>query len=220
MDLKAKILATCASLLIATPSFAHLSYVGNFKGVVTSGSYELVSYFEGILENVDLTGDLVDVSFTASFFDSFDDFGNPVTALDVQSSVVDLTNPYSNTFDAMTYSQDFSTAQSATFVGNGASASTTADWRDLFFGTTKHFDLTYSGASAKSGPVTGSGSTLFNDYPLIPETTLVISFNLTSGSVAVLGAPEPSTWALMIGGFGIIGAALRRRHAKIAISFA
>ena len=32
----------------------------------------------------------------------------------------------------------------------------------------------------------------------------------------VIGVPEPSTWALMIGGFGMIGAALRRRRAAVA----
>jgi hypothetical protein len=31
-----------------------------------------------------------------------------------------------------------------------------------------------------------------------------------------LGVPEPSTWALMIGGFGLAGAALRRRRAAFA----
>lgn len=30
------------------------------------------------------------------------------------------------------------------------------------------------------------------------------------------GVPEPTTWALMIGGFGVVGAALRRRRAAVA----
>ncbi|QDZ08977.1 PEP-CTERM sorting domain-containing protein [Sphingomonas panacisoli] len=30
---------------------------------------------------------------------------------------------------------------------------------------------------------------------------------------AVSGVPEPATWAMMIMGFGLIGAAMRRRHA-------
>jgi hypothetical protein len=30
--------------------------------------------------------------------------------------------------------------------------------------------------------------------------------------------PEPTTWALMIGGFGLAGAALRRRRAVAAVA--
>ena len=35
---------------------------------------------------------------------------------------------------------------------------------------------------------------------------------------ATPGVPEPATWAMMIGGFGLIGGAMRRR--RVAISFA
>lgn len=31
------------------------------------------------------------------------------------------------------------------------------------------------------------------------------------GDIAAAGVPEPSTWALLLGGFGVVGAALRRR---------
>ncbi len=32
----------------------------------------------------------------------------------------------------------------------------------------------------------------------------------------VTGTPEPATWALMIGGFGLVGASLRRRSTAVA----
>ena len=32
------------------------------------------------------------------------------------------------------------------------------------------------------------------------------------------GVPEPATWAMMLGGFGIVGAAMRRR--KVLVAFA
>lgn len=60
-----------------------------------------------------------------------------------------------------------------------------------------------------------------------------LTFNITSGSstiqmsqkpvsVDVPGSavPEPETWAMMIGGFAIVGAAMRRRRSAIAASFA
>ena len=35
----------------------------------------------------------------------------------------------------------------------------------------------------------------------------------TFSTFGVAGAPEPATWALMVGGFGLAGAGLRRRRA-------
>ena len=57
----------------------------------------------------------------------------------------------------------------------------------------------------------------------LPETqTLAGSRWLTDGSVsAVAGGgsvPEPATWAMMIAGFGVVGAAMRRR--KVRVRFA
>jgi hypothetical protein len=34
-------------------------------------------------------------------------------------------------------------------------------------------------------------------------------------NIAVAAIPEPGTWALMISGFGLMGAALRRRRATV-----
>lgn len=45
----------------------------------------------------------------------------------------------------------------------------------------------------------------------------VYSFTLSfGGGTAIAGVPEPGTWALMIGGFGFAGAALRRRTVAAA----
>ena len=50
-------------------------------------------------------------------------------------------------------------------------------------------------------------------------TTSALYFTITSATVSdavSAPAPEPGTWALMIGGFGLVGAALRRRRATAA----
>ncbi len=37
------------------------------------------------------------------------------------------------------------------------------------------------------------------------------------GATTVTGAPEPATWALMVGGFGLVGGLARRRRASVAV---
>jgi len=47
------------------------------------------------------------------------------------------------------------------------------------------------------------------------------AYSINASAHDVLGAvPEPSTWALMILGFGIVGSALRRRRTKVRFNFA
>jgi len=57
----------------------------------------------------------------------------------------------------------------------------------------------------------------------IRDLTLGYSYNdfglddiALQGPSVASGAPEPASWALMIGGFGLAGAALRRRRAAVA----
>ncbi|MFD1610559.1 PEPxxWA-CTERM sorting domain-containing protein [Sphingomonas tabacisoli] len=44
-----------------------------------------------------------------------------------------------------------------------------------------------------------------------PTGTLRLLYSATSQSQIIAGVPEPATWAMMIGGFGLVGAAARRR---------
>ncbi len=39
------------------------------------------------------------------------------------------------------------------------------------------------------------------------------------GDIFLSGVPEPMSWALMIGGFGLVGASMRRRQAVSKVSF-
>lgn len=47
------------------------------------------------------------------------------------------------------------------------------------------------------------------------HTDQVAAFRLEGGAGAV---PEPASWAMMIGGLGIVGGAMRRRSAKVAFA--
>lgn len=40
------------------------------------------------------------------------------------------------------------------------------------------------------------------------------------GGFSYVAVPEPATWAMMIGGFGMVGAAMRRRKAQVRVTYA
>jgi hypothetical protein len=46
-----------------------------------------------------------------------------------------------------------------------------------------------------------------------------VAFEFDSIGASVAGVPEPASWALMIGGFGVVGGAMRRRQ-RVAVRFA
>ncbi len=74
----------------------------------------------------------------------------------------------------------------------------------------------YSGTFTATSTATDLRFTFQNDPGIFRLDA--VSVNLISGAGAV---PEPAAWAMMIGGFGLAGAALRRRRkaAKVTVSF-
>ncbi|GAO40569.1 hypothetical protein SCH01S_48_02310 [Sphingomonas changbaiensis NBRC 104936] len=56
----------------------------------------------------------------------------------------------------------------------------------------------------------------FVDGLTLAQQRTVVNFDL--GLPPVQGVPEPATWAMMIGGFGLLGAAARRRNRIVAMS--
>lgn len=60
----------------------------------------------------------------------------------------------------------------------------------------------------------------FDDYPddwdgIYLDGTLTIDYNPAAGVV-----PEPSAWALLIAGFGVVGGAMRRRRQRTTVAYA
>ena len=86
------------------------------------------------------------------------------------------------------------------------------------------WDLTDSGTFTEQGaivpflvPVAPAGT----GFTYVVRATDSLTTSSASGTVYVVpgapvGVPEPATWALMINGFGMAGAALRRRRATVA----
>jgi hypothetical protein len=73
---------------------------------------------------------------------------------------------------------------------------------------------------AFAGQLTASGATLANSYDY---RTNAGPRAVTAGSVVAAAAaavPEPATWAMMIVGFGMAGAVLRRRRPKATLAAA
>jgi len=80
-----------------------------------------------------------------------------------------------------------------------------SDFVDLSSLTSEDFSLSFSGASAA---LSMSGLRLPN---------FKVSGSGTFAGVAP--APEPASWALMLGGFGLVGAAMRSARRRSAVSF-
>jgi hypothetical protein len=115
----------------------------------------------------------------------------------------------------------------------------------LNLGGVTAFSLNYGSYGDSNGPVTftlNDGSTYATTFPAAYDATSFLGFtsnvgissltignpntsygitdvlNFQVGSIAPL--PEPSTWAMMIGGFGMIGGSMRSARRKTKVSFA
>lgn len=59
----------------------------------------------------------------------------------------------------------------------------------------------------------------YDDYPNVADaiyTTGSLTFTYTPANAV----PEPATWAMLVGGFGLVGAGLRRRRGRINVTYA
>ena len=97
---------------------------------------------------------------------------------------------------------------------------------------TATFDPTFTTA-ALLGSLVSSGATTPAGFPGPVDFTpangaLIVGTYLSNGpqsgtvtgNITFVAVPEPATWAMMIGGFGMIGAAARRRSTSTSATFA
>ncbi len=74
-----------------------------------------------------------------------------------------------------------------------------------------------AGGSILSATTPYAGGTRYvSDFWSSPSSLLATDLDMAFRTYVDTAVPEPATWALMIGGFGIAGAALRRRKAQVA----
>lgn len=148
------------------------------------------------------------------------------------------------TIDSASYDIRFylSDKTTATVTGDrlGNEGQLLADWGTFALGGVVADNLTFAGQSFVYDPTQGSllmdvtvhdatqtfgEQTFFQEDPNTDKIARIVGdeaggqgpYNqalvTTFGTSAV---PEPASWALMIGGFGLVGAAMRRRAAKVA----
>jgi len=104
-------------------------------------------------------------------------------------------------------------AGSFTFKSNADSVITfTSDFLDFTNVLSKDFAFSFSGASPTfNAPLGTSGrSTSFSGSG---------TFASDPAPLVVGGVPEPASWAMMLGGFGLLGLTLRTRKAANAVTF-
>ncbi len=123
--------------------------------------------------------------------------GTSYTDADGRIYVTDTTTDWDDPYNAATLQ-----AQMAAIDAGGFYAENTT-------GTTPNFN---NGATQYTGDVF-----IFSARPM-PNDGKYDAFKLSSFTVNVV--PEPSTWAMMITGFGAVGSALRRRRRRLPASLA
>lgn len=99
--------------------------------------------------------------------------------------------------------------------GDGRQAS---HWRDVGFGETQRGIMDPTFGRNQEGIITGLDLAAFDafgwnlNYDVLADPGR--TFN--TKDLEVSAVPEPATWAMMIGGFGLVGGAMRRRRKSVA----
>ena len=194
-----------SAAFIAAPASA-TQFVGSFSVSTNAGSGLIVNAnpSAGPL-NFDLN--YGDSSFTTSLFD----LSTPESSLDLDDLFPKAISVSFN-FTSPAALGNYSGTTDGSFKITKLFPLTFADYGEVKWGSP--IDLAFGNGGnlhiALSDTTFGLGKNKLTDKP----GTVNATFDITAPSV-----PEPATWAMMIGGFGLIGTAMRRRR-PIATTFA
>jgi hypothetical protein len=159
---------------------------------------------------------------------------NPGTDFDTGTYSVDFyysANPFNSLSTSLTSNLGASIGSFGNFsLGGPAGSSLVLDGSTLTYDPTFGdllVDVNVTGGTSVNGAYnvffnadyTGSDTTRAWSSTVFGDTSttgaLVTTFNLTAS-----GVPEPASWALMLLGFGIAGAAMRRQRQRATLQFA
>jgi hypothetical protein len=134
---------------------------------------------------------------TAAGTSNFGDFGPS------QSHCITLGQPYRGVFS-------FDFAAGDMLSGTTAGFMTPTETANVFNSFVTYTVTTGTGRFAgATGVIDGVG--LLDRRPMRPLNDLSLS-----GTLHVAAVPEPATWAMLVAGFGVTGAAMRRRQWRLA----
>lgn len=193
-----------AGLLVAISAPAMAAHQVTLSGTTPPAGYTVFEDFEGFAEGAPLGPNAVVSSDSQAGVSARPDgsTGNYATVLGGGTATFILPNPAS-AFGFLLGSLDTYNSLTINFADGGS--------------------VTYSGDAITEGQ--GSSGFLTLDYSALGRQVTSATFSSTQNSfefdnLAFAGAvPEPSTWAMLILGFGVVGGAMRRRQ-KATIAFA
>ncbi|MEG3123285.1 esterase-like activity of phytase family protein [Sphingomonas sp. GB1N7] len=131
--------------------------------------------------------------------------------LDIQALLVAAGIPIAEKLEGLAFSPMLADGGRALFIISDNDFSVTQ-----FDGSSTQFEYCTSGPEANAVSFTPAlGTPCPTGTALIP--TFLYSFKLSAAEASALGfattaVPEPASWAMMIGGFGLVGGAMRRRQ--------
>ena len=155
------------------------------------GGWSEGAVFTGSFFGQDLNHDGQISSFDGEISNVFGDFsGNAL----VPATHLDVSDLFGLVYDLDGY------------LGDG----TTGELEGLAFFWPSTFDVRYAVGTGPFVPCDGINICSFING-LTDQDTSVEGLKVTRGAV-----PEPASWAMMLGGFGLIGGALRRKSVRVA----